>query len=159
MISYPTHDTQRVFIVDDEPSLRDLFSVALEDNNREVSACGDGFTALRILERNTFDVILLDLSLPDISGIHILREMRKRGDNTRVILCSANVDKKSFQSAMELGVAGFISKPVTLFTLRKIVSDVLSGNFDQDRSATEFAQQFGFCIESRKAEKLRTENS
>ncbi len=160
MISFPTHVTQRVFIVDDEPSLRDLFSVALEEPAREVVTCENGFAALRMLAENTFDLILLDLSLPDISGIHILREMRKRGDETRVILCSANVDQKSFQTAVELGAVGFLSKPVTLSTLRETVSQVLSGSFDENRSAAEFAQQHGFSLGSGSSEnKLRAKNS
>lgn len=148
MISVPPHGAQRVFIVDDEPSLRDLFSVALEDETREVVTCGNGFTALRILVENSFDVILLDLSLPDTNGVHILREMRRRGDNTKVILCSAHVDERSFLSARELGVAAFISKPVTLLALRRIVSDVLAGSLDRAASAAEFAKLCGFSNES-----------
>ncbi len=144
MISFPTHGTQRVFIVDDEPSLRDLFSVALEDASREVTTCGNGVTALKVLKKNKFDAILLDLSLPDIDGIHILGEMRKGGDKTDVILCSANVDEGSFHAAVELNVTGFISKPVTLAALRQIMGDVLAGNFDTERSINEFAAQFGY---------------
>lgn len=144
MTSRDTHDAQRVFIVDDEPSLRDLFSVALEEETREVVTCGNGFSALRVLAENSFDVILLDLSLPDTNGVYILREMRRRGDNTKVILCSAHVDERSFWSAMDLGVAAFISKPVTLMVLRQIVSDVLAGRMDEAASADKFAKRFGF---------------
>jgi len=144
MISFPSHGTQRVFIVDDEPSLRDLFSAALEDDTREVVTCENGLTALRILGETRFDAIILDLSLPDTNGIHILREMRRRGDNTKVILCSAHVDERSFRAALELGVAAFLGKPVTLLALRQIVSEVLAGILDEVHSAAEFARQYGF---------------
>jgi len=140
----PTHDPLRVFIVDDEPSLRDLFTVALMDDSREIVSCDNGFTALRMLQESIFDVILLDLSLPDTNGIHILREMRRRGDMTQVILCSAHMDEKSFQGALELGVTAFVSKPVTLLRLRRIVSDVLSGKVERCGSAAEFADELGF---------------
>ncbi len=143
----PTHDPLRVFIVDDEPSLRDLFTVALMDDSREIVSCDNGFTALRMLQESIFDVILLDLSLPDTNGIHILREMRLRGDMTQVILCSAHVNEESFRAALELGVTAFISKPVTLLRLRRIVSDVLSGKVEKYGSAAEFADEFGFITE------------
>ena len=146
MNSQPTHDPLRVFIVDDEPSLRDLFSVALLDDSREIFSSADGFTALRMLREMTFDVVILDLSLPDTSGIDILREMRNRGDTTKVILCSAHVDEDSFHAALELDVAAFVSKPVTLLKLRRIVCDVLTNEVGKFGSAEEFACEFGFDL-------------
>ncbi|MEP2776734.1 MAG: response regulator [Luteolibacter sp.] len=147
--------TRRVLIIDDEPSLRDLFAVALTNEQTEVVACTDGFTALRALENGGFDAVLLDLSLPDINGIHILREMRRRGDRTAVILCSAHVDERSFMEALELDAAAFISKPVTLHSLRRIVSDVIAGTLGELGSASAFAEQFGFsCFSDMSGEEV-----
>lgn len=147
MTSSPPHKPQRVFVVDDEPSLRNLFSVALDDPSREVQTCEDGVTALKTLRDETFHLILLDLSLPDTDGIHILREMRERGDETPVILCSANVDERSFHDALKFGVTAFIDKPVTLLELRKIVSDVLAGEMGNVGSPEKFAQKLGFRLD------------
>lgn len=143
-------ETKRVFIVDDEPSLRDLFSVALMDDSREILTCADGFSALRVLGESSFDVILLDLSLPDTNGIYILREMRRRGDFTKVILCSANVNEKAFVAALELGVTAFISKPVTLQALRETTQNVLEGETELNAgSPAEFAEKRRFSSYAR----------
>lgn len=141
-----SNQPKRVFIVDDEPSLRNLFSVALEEPAREVFTCEDGSTALKTLENEVFHVILLDLSLPDTDGIQILREMRERGDETPVILCSANVDENSFNKALKFGVTAFINKPVTLLELREIVSYVLTGKMCNTGSPEEFARRCGFSM-------------
>ncbi len=142
-------ETKRVLIVDDEPSLRDLFAVALMEDTREILTCSDGFTALRALRESGFDLVLLDLSLPDTNGIHILREMRRRGDSTAVILCSAHVNEGAFLAAMELGVSKFVAKPVTLEAIRKIVNSVIGDLPDGSGSALDFAEKFNFSDRAR----------
>lgn len=132
MTSAPPHEFKRVLVVDDEPTLLDLFPLALASATREIETAEDGPAALKKLRAGEFDLVLLDLRMPVLSGIDVLREMRKRGDLTRVILCSAFIPERSLIQALSLGVTIFISKPVTLNTLRDVVDDALRDDWKRD---------------------------
>ena len=143
----PSNDqTKKILIVDDEDSLRELFEMALYDADRETTVCACGKEALEVMKEKNFDLILLDLRMPNVSGIDVLREMRESGNKTRVILFSAYIPAKAMIQALSFGVTLFLNKPVTLEILRKAVDFGLKEHMDRDfADALEEAEKLNFA--------------
>ena len=75
----------RALVVDDEATLTDLLQMALRYEGWEIRTAGDGQTALRIAREFKPDVIVLDIMLPDIDGLAVLRPARRRAGDTRAV--------------------------------------------------------------------------
>lgn len=117
---------KRLLVVDDEKSLRSLFSMALEQDDHIVETCCDGFEALQAVQRADFDLILLDIRMPRLDGLSFLKQLRERGNRARVIVCSAELDLTVYARSIAMGVVTFISKPPELVAFRKTVQAHLS---------------------------------
>jgi DNA-binding response OmpR family regulator len=120
----------RILIVEDEPNVRLVFRTALASNDYLLAAAQDGETALRYLEQEPFDLVLLDLRMPGIGGMEMLRHLRERGNPVPVVIVTAHDSVPNVVQAMRLGAIDFVSKPLTLATLRNVVADVLARHAD-----------------------------
>jgi DNA-binding NtrC family response regulator len=118
------HD-RHILIIDDEPNLRLVFRTSLESDGYRVAEAGDGEEALKRLQRFPADVVLLDLLMPGLGGIEILRRIRAAGNSVRVVIITAHGGVPDAVSAMKLGVIDFLSKPITPEALRGVVGKVL----------------------------------
>ena len=87
----------RLFVIEDEQSLREDITKKLQRSGYEVDACGDGETASEYLSVEYYDLILLDLNLPKMDGMTLLRNFRKENQETPVLILSARseIDRKS----------------------------------------------------------------
>lgn len=101
-----------VLIVDDEPNLRQTLSRVLQVAGCTVTAAANGTEALRLIDGNRYDLIYLDIHLPDISGLDVLREIHQRQPDTPVILFTAHASVQSAIDAMRLGAIDYLIKPV-----------------------------------------------
>ncbi|MFC7336800.1 response regulator [Haloferula chungangensis] len=123
----PSKD-QRLLVVDDEESLRILFSMALAGKGVTVETSGDGYEALEAVRRDAFDLILLDLRMPRLDGSEFLKQLRIEGNSSRVIVCSAELDARVVAELIPLGVVTFLSKPLSLVTFRETVVGKLTSS-------------------------------
>ncbi|WP_422928742.1 response regulator [Singulisphaera sp. PoT] len=119
---------KRILIVDDEPNVRLVFRTALESTDAFIATAEDGETALRWLDEMAADLILLDLQMPGLGGMEVLRQLRQKGLNTPVIIVTAHGSIPNAVQAMKLGAIDFLSKPLTPETLRRVVAEVLERN-------------------------------
>ena len=117
--------TKTILIVDDEPNVRLVFRTALESPECTVAAAEDGETALRWLDNRFADLVLLDLQMPGMDGMEVLRQLRDRGDSVPVVIVTAHGSVPNAVAAMKLGAIDFIAKPLTPELLRGIVAEVL----------------------------------
>lgn len=114
---------KRILIVEDEPCLRFLYRNII-NKETEIDEVIDGFEALELLEEKKYDLILLDLNLPIMNGIEILRKVRniERNKKVAVIILSALGGDKYKEEAKELKVKEYLEKPVDFEILKsKIV--------------------------------------
>ncbi len=109
----------RVLIVEDEAPIRDGLVALMEQSEFGVSACGRGDEALRILEDGTFDLVLLDLMLPGLHGLDVLRKMRARRDATPVLILTALGAEDDVVAGIEAGADDYVTKP---FGVRELVA-------------------------------------
>ncbi len=101
----------RILIVDDEPPIRRFLRTALAAQDYRVEEAGDGETALDFLKRNVVDLIILDLGLPGLDGLDVVRRVRSQGSSTPIIILSSRDDEKGKVAALDLGADDYVSKP------------------------------------------------
>jgi len=103
----------RLLVVDDEEINRDLLQRRLERRGFIVSGAKDGIEALRLIESEPFDLVLLDIMLPGIDGLEVLRRIRAHENNELpVVMVSAKDDSQGIVEALNIGANDYITKPV-----------------------------------------------
>jgi DNA-binding NtrC family response regulator len=80
----------RILFADDEAHLRDLMQMELPRLGHEVTVCPDGASAIRSLEKGTFDVALLDIRMPGLTGIEVLGKIRQLSPETQVVILTGH---------------------------------------------------------------------
>jgi DNA-binding NtrC family response regulator len=120
--------TARILIVDDEPALRRTLERALTSQQYEVVAVADPNSAYQVLSETTFDLILLDLRLPQIAGDALYLALIRQwpGMRDRVILMSGDLWSERMNWPAELINCPVLAKPFSLETLAKTVAAVLA---------------------------------
>ncbi|MEX1049518.1 MAG: response regulator, partial [Akkermansiaceae bacterium] len=102
----------RVLVVDDEPTLRLGFAYALSNKTTVVETAASGQQALDRLASETFDVVVLDLRMPGLDGVGVIKALRNEGSEIPVILCSAALNSSAALREIRHGVVDFLLKPV-----------------------------------------------
>lgn len=110
-----------VLVIDDEEPIRRLLQKELANGNREIHTAADGAAALAQMRRHWFDVILLDLRLPDVSGLDLLIQVRESMPHAEVIMITGHGDVDIAVEAMKLGAYDFIRKPFHLDRLDMLI--------------------------------------
>ncbi|MDD2736396.1 MAG: EAL domain-containing protein [Desulfuromonadaceae bacterium] len=116
---------QRLMIVDDEPLIRSSIRHQLEGIGLEIIECGTGCSAIAALESGAFDLVLLDIGLPDISGLEVMEWISTNNIHTSVIFVSASDNIDSAILALRKGAVEFVRKPEELPTLKHKVDSAL----------------------------------
>ncbi|MFO0692300.1 MAG: response regulator [Polyangiales bacterium] len=114
----------RVLVVDDSSAMRAFVRAALEDDGiDDVSEATSGFEALRILPRETFDLVIVDVNMPDINGLELVSFMRRSAPHksTPVIIISTEASAKEQERGIALGANAFLSKPFAASALQALV--------------------------------------
>jgi two-component system, OmpR family, response regulator len=105
----------RVLLLEDDVALSDLLNEHLEDKGYDVTLCTNGQDALEALIDQKYDIALLDINTPIISGIEVLKTIRNEyKNNTPVIILTAYQDTKHLKESFENGVDDYIKKPFDL---------------------------------------------
>ena len=100
----------RILIIEDEPEIIRFLTLELQHEGYEVSSCTDGRTGLEEALTNAYDLILLDVMLPELNGIEVLRRLRKES-NVRVILVTARDAVMEKVNGLDMGANDYITKP------------------------------------------------
>ena len=100
-----------VLVADDEPAIRRLLRTSLTPQGWRVAEAGDGAQTREALQSSRVDVLLLDLGLPDIDGIDLLREIRAAHPLIPIVVLSAREDERGKVTALDLGADDYVTKP------------------------------------------------
>lgn len=115
---------RRVLVVDDAKNIRLLLTKCLEAENYQVTASANGREALELLLQDTFDLIFLDIKLPEMSGTEVLRQIRSRGVDTPVIIVTAYPTVKNAVECTRLGSITYLQKPFTAERLHAVLKEL-----------------------------------
>jgi DNA-binding NtrC family response regulator len=114
-----------ILVVDDEPDIRQLVSEILEDEGYRVAVAENGEAARTEFARSTPDLVLLDIWMPDVDGITLLKEWSAGGLDCPVVIMSGHGTVETAVEATRLGAHDFVQKPISLAKLLSIVSQAL----------------------------------
>ena len=112
------HATARILIVDDEPSITEFVSYAMQKEGYETDVASDGETALKMLEEKHYDLFALDIMLPGIDGYDLCRRIRAKMD-TPILFLSARDSELNKVVGLELGADDYLAKP---FGVRELMA-------------------------------------
>jgi DNA-binding response OmpR family regulator len=115
----------RVLTVDDSPQVLGLLRAVLEKAGYKVDAVRDGSAAWSLLNSASYSLIITDLNMPRLSGIELLRNMRRQGLETPAILLSGSLDEKCQEKATILGNVECVDKPFTATALLSVISRLI----------------------------------
>ncbi|SMH40056.1 response regulator [Azospirillum agricola] len=101
----------RVLVVDDEPPIRRFLRTSLTAQGYEVAEAADGGAALEEVRRRPPDVLVLDLGLPGLDGLEVIRRLRDGGASLPVIVLSSRADEAGKVEALDLGADDYVTKP------------------------------------------------
>jgi len=119
------HCLKRVLVVDDDQGILDSFEALLGDRYDLVKA-ENGYKALRILENDPPNLIFLDIKMPGIDGIDILRRLRKEKREVEVVIITASNQESVEDEAKSLGVTDYLKKPLDIFEIDRVTTQVLA---------------------------------
>jgi len=112
----------KLLIVEDEPNLLSIIRKGLSEKNNEVSVALDGTTALEMILNHNFDVVILDIMLPDINGIEICRRLRAAKNFVPILLLTALGTTENIVTGLNAGADDYLAKPFKFSELEARIS-------------------------------------
>ena len=119
-------EKSRILVVDDEDALRTVLCGELVSEGFEVQSAADGDEAIEILNKESFDLILLDIKMPRVNGFDVLKHVKEKHPDTKVVMLTGFADLKNAIESKKLGAEDFVSKPYDLVDLLTTIERVLS---------------------------------
>ncbi|TES93954.1 MAG: response regulator [Candidatus Cloacimonadota bacterium] len=117
---------KKILIVDDDPNIRLLFAEILKMDGFEIATASTGTKALQSVLEDHFNLLILDIKMPGIHGLEILRRLREKGRNLPIIICSAFEGMQDDFSIKSYGISDYLVKPVDLKLLSASVKKALA---------------------------------
>ncbi len=126
----------KLLVVEDEPTLLSVIRKGLSENNNDVSVAMDGRTALEMIQDHTFDVVILDIMLPEINGIEICRRLRASKNFVPILLLTALGTTENVVTGLNAGADDYLSKPFKFSELEARIS-ALARRANQDNKPND----------------------
>jgi two-component system response regulator PilR (NtrC family) len=117
--------TARILVVDDERSMREFLRIMLERQGHEVACASGGREGIDLLTQRAFDLALVDLRMPEVDGISVLRESKRLGLPTEIVVITAYATTQTALEAMKLGAYDYLIKPFKLDEIAVVIEKAL----------------------------------
>ncbi len=137
----------KILVVDDETSMREFLDVLLSKEGYQVSEAKNGKQALTMIRKNDYDLILSDIRLGDITGLEVLKNAKKKNQDTIVIMISAYSTTEIAVEAMNEGAYDFVPKPFDNQELKHTIKkalDIKTLDQEKERTSTEIRDNLHF---------------
>jgi DNA-binding NtrC family response regulator len=117
---------KKALVVDDTKNIRNLLTTCLEINDYEVITAKSGHEAIELLNTEKFDLVFLDIKMPEISGTSVLKKMRELGIDIPVIIMTAYATVKNAIECTKLGAVEYLQKPFTAEKVKSVLDEIFS---------------------------------
>lgn len=117
----------KLLIVDDETDIREFAKSFFKKRGLEVATASGGREALAAVEKDNPDLILLDITMEDMTGVEVLKTLREKKNDVKVIMVTGIENEETVNEANSWGIRGYIHKPLILEELEQIVLAELNG--------------------------------
>ena len=128
----PPRNQKNNSVVDDDPDIRHFLKERLSAYGSEIETATDGAHALHLLSRTPFDGMILDISMPELDGLAVLRQIRERS-SMPIIMVTASGAKDRAGQAISIGAQDYLLKPFDVRQLREVVERWFGANASIDR--------------------------
>lgn len=109
--------SEKVLLVDDEQDFLDAMATRMKDRGMDVSATTSAADALKLVESGAYDAVVLDLMMPEMDGLEVLRAIKEKRPEVQIILLTGHATVQKGVEAMRFGAMDFIEKPADLKVL------------------------------------------
>ncbi|RMD86174.1 MAG: response regulator [Calditrichaeota bacterium] len=121
--------SKNILIVDDEPNIRDLLSKYFRKIGYSPYVAQDAKEAFLIMQQEDIEIVFLDIKLPGVSGVEILKQLRELNKNIHVIMISGHADEDTAKETLKLGAFDYIHKPIDLLRLDELLAQIEISKF------------------------------
>jgi len=136
-----------ILVIDDEPGLREFLEIMLRKEEYDVETASDGLEGLERMKQSRFDLIIVDIQMPRMSGIEFLREIKGNGVTVPVIMITAFASHESAIEAMKLGAYDYITKPFKVDEIKLVIKKAIEKKnleIENKRLKKELEDKYGF---------------
>jgi len=124
----------KVLVVDDEEQIQKVLEKILKRKDYQVKTAGNGVSALKAMKRERFDIVLLDIMMPELDGIETLRKIKIQSPKTIVMMITAYGSVATAREAMQLGAYDYITKPFDIDFIYEMIEESLKDEDEFQRS-------------------------
>lgn len=119
----------KILLAEDEPVIRMLITDTLEDEGYDIDIATDGAEAMTYIEKNQYDLLILDYMMPRMTGMEVIGKVREMPENQqlKILMLSAKNQHSERERVMQIGANEFMSKPFSPMELIRRVREMLSG--------------------------------
>ncbi|SRR3990172_3302946 len=117
---------KKILVIDDEPIVRTSCIRSLSPEGYEVKSASSGKEALELLENEPFNLVLLDLKMPDMDGIEVLKKIKDTWPDTKVVMITGYSTVETAVKTLKLGAFSYLEKPFTPDTLLETAREAFS---------------------------------
>ena len=119
----------RLLLVEDETQLLNAYVKGLKQEGYAIDTASDGATAVELCEINTYDLVVLDINIPKLNGIEVLKQVRSLNKSVKIIIVSANRSIEQRIEGLDLGANDYLTKPFDFQELRARIRALLRRDF------------------------------
>ena len=137
----------RILVVDDEPGMREFLEIMLQKDGYDVDTAADGPEAIDKIEESLFDLAIVDIQMPILNGIEVLKKVSEKSPDTTVIMVTAYASHETAIEAMKLGAYDYITKPFKIDEIKLVIKKALDKKKlerENTRLRKELETQYGF---------------
>ncbi len=116
----------KILVAEDNPSNQKLISILLQKMGHQVTLAEDGESAVNKATAETFDLILMDMQMPNVNGYDAARQLREKGCKTPIIALTANAMLGDEEKCLQAGCDGYLAKPIDRAQLNEMISQYIS---------------------------------
>jgi len=117
---------KKILVVEDEEDLLQIYGTILREGNYQVETVENGKDALNHLEKTDYDLVILDIKLPDIMGDEIVKTMRKKGIDIPIIIVTGYPSLSRSIDTLDLGIHEILIKPLTANELLRVTAEAIT---------------------------------
>jgi two-component system response regulator PilR (NtrC family) len=142
-------EKSKILVVDDEPGMREFLEIMLQKDNYLVSTATDGAEAIEKIENALYDLAVVDVQMPVMNGIEVLKKINEKCPETTVIMITAFASHETAIEAMKLGAYDYITKPFKIDEIKLVIKKALDKKRlerENSRLKKELETKYGFGI-------------
>ena len=144
-------DQGRILAIDDEQNIRHLIQSEFSLEGFTVTTAGSGEVGLKLFDTDSFDVVLLDINLPKLNGVEVLKRLKQKASHVEVIMITGYGDIKSAVESIKQGARDYITKPFKLDEMLALVKQAIRENrdhskFQQEASETAHEESLEYIV-------------